>query len=252
MYVIPRMILVLLCALGVGAGFYGTVAAEEPALREEPVEFNIPPQPLSQALRVFRDQSGIRFIHRAELIQSEQSEGVIGRYPSKDALSLMLKGTGLAYYTADDGTVVLERAATSGASSAAAAPAVAAGALGPEEPAAASGAEEAVKVPLVEIIGTSENALDYIPGSGRVITKETIEQNHRLTINEALREVPGVHVRDEDGLGIRPNIGIRGLDPTRSRKVHIMEDVVPIMMMPCADPAVYYFPPILRCDRIEG
>ncbi|MBA5872945.1 MAG: TonB-dependent receptor [Nitrospira sp. CR1.2] len=251
MYVIPRMILVLLCALGVGAGFYGTVAAEEPALREEPVEFNIPPQPLSQALRVFRDQSGIRFIHRAELIQSEQSEGVIGRYASRDALSLMLKGTGLAYYTADDGTVVLERAATSGASSAAAAPAVAAGTLGPEEPAAASGAEEAVKVPLVEIIGTSENALDYIPGSGRVITKETIEQNHRLTINEALREVPGVHVRDEDGLGIRPNIGIRGLDPTRSRKVHIMEDGVPIMMMPYADPSSYYFPPIFRFDRIE-
>lgn len=171
MYVIPRMILVLLCALGVGAGLCGTVAAEQTALREEPVEFNIPPQPLSQALRAFRDQSGIRFIHRAELIQSEQSEGVIGRYSSKDALSLMLKGTGLAYYTADDGTVVLERAAPSGASSAAAAPLVA---LGPDEPVTAAGAEEAVKVPLVEIIGTSENALDYIPGSGRVITKERI------------------------------------------------------------------------------
>lgn len=42
MYVIPRMILVLLCALGVGAGLCGTVAAEQTALREEPVEFNIP------------------------------------------------------------------------------------------------------------------------------------------------------------------------------------------------------------------
>ncbi|MDR4472769.1 MAG: hypothetical protein MRJ92_09070 [Nitrospira sp.] len=202
MYVIPRMMLVLLCALGVGAGWCGPVAAEQAALRDEPVEFNIPPQPLSQALRAFRDQSGVRFIHRAELIQSEQSEGVVGRYPSREALSLMLKGTGVAYYTADDGTVVLERAAPSSASSAAAAPAVAAVPLGPEEPVTETGAEAAVKVPLVEIIGTSDNALDYIPGSGRVITKETIEQNHRLTINEALREVPGVHVRDEDGLGI--------------------------------------------------
>ena len=108
-----------------------------------------------------------------------------------------------------------------------------------------------LKIPLTEIIGTSPTALDHIPGSGKVITSESIQNNHRFTINEALREVPGVHVRDEDGLGIRPNIGIRGLDPTRSRKVHIMEDGVPIMLMPYADPSSYYFPPIFRFDRIE-
>ncbi len=108
-----------------------------------------------------------------------------------------------------------------------------------------------LKVPLTEIIGTSPTALDHIPGSGKVITSESIQNNHRFTINETLREVPGVHVRDEDGLGIRPNIGIRGLDPTRSRKVHIMEDGVPIMLMPYADPSSYYFPPIFRFDRIE-
>lgn len=111
--------------------------------------------------------------------------------------------------------------------------------------------DKPLKVPLTEVIGTKEGALDHIPGSGRVITKESIEQNHRFTVNEALREVPGVHVRDEEGLGIRPNIGIRGLDPTRSRKVHIMEDGVPIMIMPYGDPSSYYFPPIFRFDRIE-
>jgi Fe(3+) dicitrate transport protein len=108
-----------------------------------------------------------------------------------------------------------------------------------------------LKIPLTEVIGTSPTALDHIPGSGKVITNERIQENHRFTINETLREVPGVHVRDEEGLGIRPNIGIRGLDPTRSRKVHIMEDGVPIMLMPYADPSSYYFPPIFRFDRIE-
>ncbi len=112
-------------------------------------------------------------------------------------------------------------------------------------------ADKPVKAPLTEIIGTAPNALEHIPGSGRVITNETIQQNHRLTINEALREVPGVNVRDEDGLGIRPNIGIRGLNPTRSTKVHIMEDGVPIMLMPYGDPSSYYFPPLFRFDRIE-
>ena len=118
--------------------------------------------------------------------------------------------------------------------------------VGPEAP-----KEKPIKIPLTEVIGMAPNALEHIPGSGRVITRETLQQNHRFTINEALREVPGVNVRDEEGLGIRPNIGIRGLDPTRSRKIHIMEDGVPIMIMPYGDPSSYYFPPVFRFDRIE-
>jgi Fe(3+) dicitrate transport protein len=111
--------------------------------------------------------------------------------------------------------------------------------------------QKPLRVPLTEVIGTAPEAMEHIPGSGRVITRERLEENRRLTIHEALREVPGVHVRDEEGIGIRPNIGIRGLDPTRSRKVHIMEDGVPIMLMPYGDPSAYYFPPIFRFDRIE-
>jgi Fe(3+) dicitrate transport protein len=111
--------------------------------------------------------------------------------------------------------------------------------------------DKPIKAPLTEVIGTAADALDHIPGSGRVVTRESIQQNHRLTINEALREVPGVNVRDEEGFGLRPNIGIRGLNPTRSSKVHIMEDGVPIMLMPYGDATSYYFPPISRFDRIE-
>jgi Fe(3+) dicitrate transport protein len=119
---------------------------------------------------------------------------------------------------------------------------------GPEPP---KPAEKQIKIPLTEVIGTAATALEHIPGSGRVVTQETLFKNHRFTINEALREVPGVNIRDEEGLGIRPNIGIRGLDPTRSRKIHIMEDGVPIMIMPYGDPSSYYFPPVFRFDRIE-
>jgi Fe(3+) dicitrate transport protein len=117
---------------------------------------------------------------------------------------------------------------------------------GPEAP-----REEPLRVPLTEVIGIGPEALEHIPGSGRVVTQKEIWENHRMTVNETLRDVPGVNVRDEEGLGLRPNIGIRGLDPTRSRKVHIMEDGVPIMLMPYGDPSAYYFPPIFRFDRIE-
>ncbi len=121
--------------------------------------------------------------------------------------------------------------------------------VGPEAPPPPK--EKPIKVPLTEVIGTKPDALEHIPGSGRVVTQERIFENHRFTINEALREVPGVNIRDEEGFGIRPNIGVRGLDPTRSRKIHIMEDGVPIMLMPYADQSSYYFPPLFRFDRIE-
>ena len=66
--------------------------------------------------------------------------------------------------------------------------------------------EEILRVPLTEVIGTGPEALEPIPGSGRGITLKEIWENHRVTVNEALREVPPVHVRDEDRLGLRPNV----------------------------------------------
>ncbi len=110
--------------------------------------------------------------------------------------------------------------------------------------------EDSLRVPTVEVIGISSHALDHIPGSGRVVTKESIQDNRRFTINEALREVPGVHVRDEEGFGLRPNIGVRGLNPTRSSKIHIMEDGVPIMIMPYGDYVIVLSPAVpVRSDR---
>ncbi|MDO9206597.1 TonB-dependent receptor domain-containing protein, partial [Methylotenera sp.] len=70
-------------------------------------------------------------------------------------------------------------------------------------------------------------------------------------INEALRKAPGVVVRDEEGLGIRPNISIRGLNPTRSTKVLLLEDGIPLAFAPYGDNASYYFPSIDRFSSIE-
>lgn len=226
--------------LFIGLGNLPGAAAETSVeLPPEAVTFDIPRQPLTQALEAFRDQSAVRYLVRTDLIQDQQSSAVAGQYSPEVALRLLLMGTGLTYRVVGPDSVTIES--------------VPAAQVPVEElhPQAAAEEQKPLKIPLTEVIGTSPTALDHIPGSGKVITNEAIERNHRFTINEALREVPGVHVRDEDGLGIRPNIGIRGLEPTRSRKVHIMEDGVPIMLMPYADPSSYYFPPVFRFDRIE-
>ncbi|MFY4729553.1 TonB-dependent receptor domain-containing protein [Nitrospira sp. BLG_2] len=232
--------LILVGLLLIGLGNLPKATAETSAeLPPAAVTFDIPRQPLAQALEAFQNQSAIRFLVRADLIHDQQSTAIAGQYSPEIALRLLLAGTGLTYRVVGPDSVTIESAL--GAQ-------VPAEETDPQNP---TEEQQPLKIPLTEIIGTAPTALDHIPGSGKVITSQSIQNNHRFTINETLREVPGVHVRDEDGLGIRPNIGIRGLDPTRSRKVHIMEDGVPIMLMPYADPSSYYFPPIFRFDRIE-
>jgi len=110
-------------------------------------------------------------------------------------------------------------------------------------------AEELV-LPRVDVIGDAVK-LSQLPSSATVINQEELAASHVLTVNEALRKAPGVVVRDEEGLGIRPNIGIRGLNPTRSTKVLLLEDGIPLTFAPYGDNASYYFPSIDRFSSIE-
>src|SRR6185295_1494402 len=61
------------------------------------------------------------------------------------------------------------------------------------------------------------------PGSVHVIGQEALERYKYDDPHAALQLVPGVYVRQEDGLGLRPNIGIRGAISDRSSKVALME-----------------------------
>jgi len=108
-----------------------------------------------------------------------------------------------------------------------------------------------IQFPDVEIIGSATSALQKIPGSGAIIPSNILLNTHPISANEVLRKVPGIYVREEEGFGIRPNIGIRGLFPTRSTKVLLLEDGIPFSIAPYGDPAAYYHPPIHRFNRIE-
>lgn len=107
-----------------------------------------------------------------------------------------------------------------------------------------------IVMPRIDVVGVPEN-LTNVSGTANVLDKETLEQSRVFTVNEALRKVPGVHARDEEGLGLRPNIGIRGLNPTRSTKINLLEDGVPLSYAPYGDNASYFHPPIERFESIE-
>jgi len=104
--------------------------------------------------------------------------------------------------------------------------------------------------PVITVIG-DRIRLDSIPGSATVIGADVLIESRVFTINEAMHKVPGVFARDEEGLGLRPNLGVRGLNPTRSGKVLLLEDGIPIAYAPYGDNATYYHPPVDRFERIE-
>jgi Fe(3+) dicitrate transport protein len=112
------------------------------------------------------------------------------------------------------------------------------------------GLTEDVVVVAGEIAGSHER-LRRLPGSVDVVERETLERNRVMTTNEALRKVPGINARDEEGFGLRPNIGIRGINPTRANKVLLLEDGIPLTYAVYGDNASYYHPPVDRFERIE-
>ncbi len=89
------------------------------------------------------------------------------------------------------------------------------------------------------------------PGSVETIDAKTLETIRPFTFSDVLRRVAGLNVRDEEGFGLRPNIGIRGLNPTRSTKVLLLEDGIPFTYAPYGDNASYYHPPVDRFESVE-
>ena len=73
----------------------------------------------------------------------------------------------------------------------------------------ASAAGNAVLFEELLVIGSGE-AVRRVPGSAHFITREDLERQEYGDVHRILRQVPGVNIQEEDGYGLRPNIGIRG------------------------------------------
>ena len=109
-----------------------------------------------------------------------------------------------------------------------------------------------IDLPRIDIVGSEENARLKIPGTVDVINQKQLELLQPLSIQDALKTIPGINIRgDEGGLGSIPNIGIRGLNPSRSQKVLLLEDGAPIHPSLFISSASYYSPPVDRMSGIE-
>lgn len=110
-------------------------------------------------------------------------------------------------------------------------------------------------LPTIEIQGNSltggKEGIRQMMGSVNYISPKEIQKFNYSDINRTLRSIPGVNLQEEDGFGLRPNIGLRGTGSERSSKITLMEDGILMAPAPYAAPAAYYFPTIGRMQAIE-
>lgn len=102
----------------------------------------------------------------------------------------------------------------------------------------------------VTIIGHRRDVVD-VPGSAHLVNNEELKAFMQADVMRVLRTVPGVYVQEEEGFGLRPNIGIRGSGLDRSARIALLEDGVLIAPAPYSAPAAYYFPTQRRMHALE-
>ena len=110
--------------------------------------------------------------------------------------------------------------------------------VAPEEPMAVD----------VTVVGTK---VTRTAGSAHVLKAKEMERMDYDDPHAVLASVPGLYTRGEDGIGLRPNIGLRGVNSDRSKKVTLMEDGVLFGPAPYSAPAAYYFPLTTRMNQVR-
>jgi Fe(3+) dicitrate transport protein len=103
----------------------------------------------------------------------------------------------------------------------------------------------------IEVKGILPTNLESVPGAYAIVDQEQLDARRPFSIQEALNNVPGVHIVGENSFGLGVNIGIRGLNPRRTSRTLLLEDGMPLHLGPYGDPSAHYTTPIERVQRIE-
>jgi catecholate siderophore receptor len=158
------------------------------------IRFNIPAQPLADALSQFSRQASVRVELDVAAAAGQRSQGVSGTHTPAEALRLLLQGSGLSARFADEGTVRVARG-TAGSGTYALTPltVVAAGSRGY----AATRTTSATR---------TDTPLRDAPQSVSVVTQGLIADQSMQGMADVVRYVPGITMGAGEGHRDAPTI----------------------------------------------
>ncbi|WP_371182834.1 TonB-dependent receptor family protein [Xanthomonas sacchari] len=94
--------------------------------------------------------------------------------------------------------------------------------------------------------------VQHYAGSRQVIDSTQLRTGANRSLDDALQKVPGIKVFDETGTGALPQIMLRGLYESRSGRVQVLEDGIPLALAPYGQTSLSLFPVGLnQIDRID-
>ena len=175
----------------------GALAWFSTAVHAAPVDINIPPQSLAQALHELGRQANLQVLYSQDLVEGLRSPSVQGRMEPTQALERLLNGRGIRYSIQNNTVTLTAQPHT------ATLPAVnVVGILPDSETYVATTTTAGTKTdtPLIEV-----------PQSISVVTAAQIREQNPQTLGDAVRYIPGIVVQEGFNRTDDPFI-IRGFD----------------------------------------
>ncbi|WP_031230722.1 TonB-dependent receptor [Asticcacaulis sp. YBE204] len=199
----------LLCAVGVVAP---AVLAGVSAHAQDAVEYNLPAQPLSDALTAIGSKAGVNIVFAPDAVKGKRSTPLKGRFSVPAALDALLTGTGLSYSRTFGGSYIIR--ATAGP--------LAKTAPLPDSPRLPRDPPRRLQdVPVVVVRGYRQSLIESLKqkrsfdGLMDSIVAEDVSKLPDNNLAEALQRVAGVAVSRDQGEG--RSITVRGLGPDFTR-----------------------------------
>lgn len=197
---------------------------ESPGGSKQP--FDVSEGDLEGALFTFSGQANLQILYSSELVTGLRSRGVQGDYTPDEALTRLLRDTGLDYRYSNPTTITLHRSDSTGSAAAGAAGAAAVVSQAqPSKPVKvpeivvkevtdrtpANDPEEGYKGDYSSTVTRSQMSIDENPTSIGIVTRDLIKDTFARTQNDAFEAVSGMS-RSNTRSGRGEGFNIRGIE----------------------------------------